>query len=63
LAPQPVSRLEPRLQAGIDRVVIRLGALIVVVAGLILAAIRYLPHGSRSECRFAVFGEAAAIGR
>lgn len=36
--------LELRLQARIDRVVVRLGTLIVAVAGLILAAIRYLPH-------------------
>jgi hypothetical protein len=36
--------LELSLQARIDRVVVRLGTLIVAVAGLILAAIRYLPH-------------------
>ncbi len=36
--------LELRLEARIDRVVVRLGSLMVVIAGLILAAIRYLPH-------------------
>jgi hypothetical protein len=36
--------LELSLHARIDRVVVRLGTLIVAVAGLILAAIRYLPH-------------------
>ncbi|HEY3910540.1 MAG TPA: hypothetical protein VGM07_11700 [Stellaceae bacterium] len=35
---------ELRLEARIDRTVIRLGSLIVVLAGVILAAIRYLPH-------------------
>jgi hypothetical protein len=40
--------LELRLQARIDRVVIRLGTLIVAVAGLILAAIRYLPPASHA---------------
>jgi len=40
-------RLQVRFEAmdrRIDRVVIRLGALIVALSGLILAAIRYLPH-------------------
>lgn len=36
--------LELRLAARIDRIVVRLGSLIVVLAGVILAAIRYLPH-------------------
>jgi hypothetical protein len=36
-------KLELRLKAEIDRVVIRLGALVVAVTGVILAAIRYLP--------------------
>lgn len=36
--------LELRLESRIDRVVMRLGSLIVVLAGVILAAIRYLPH-------------------
>jgi hypothetical protein len=36
--------LELRLEARIDRVVVRLGSLIVVLVGVLLAAIRYLPH-------------------
>jgi hypothetical protein len=28
----------------IDRIVVRLGSLMVILAGIILAAIRYLPH-------------------
>ena len=32
-----------RLKAEIDRVVVRLGALVLAVTGVILAAIRYLP--------------------
>ena len=36
--------LELRLEARIDRIVVRLGSLIVVLAGVILAAIRYLPR-------------------
>ncbi|MGH7029671.1 MAG: hypothetical protein ACREE9_18035 [Stellaceae bacterium] len=36
--------LELRLTARIDRIVTRLGSLIVVLAGVILAAIRYLPR-------------------
>ena len=36
---------EHRLEARIDRVVVRLGMLMVTLADLILAAIRYLPHG------------------
>lgn len=39
-----IRELELRLEARIDRIVIRLGSLIVVLAGVILAAIRYLPH-------------------
>jgi hypothetical protein len=35
--------LELRLEARIDRVVVRLGSLIVILTGIILAAIRYLP--------------------
>jgi hypothetical protein len=37
--------LELRLEARVDRVVVRLGSLVVILAGVILAAIRYLPHG------------------
>ncbi len=33
-----------RLEARIDRIVVRLGSLIVILAGIVLAAIRYLPH-------------------
>jgi 2-phosphoglycerate kinase len=36
--------LELRLEARIDRVVLRLGSLIVILNGIVLAAIRYLPH-------------------
>ncbi len=36
--------VELRLEARIDRIVVRLGSLIVVLGGVILAAIRYLPH-------------------
>jgi hypothetical protein len=36
--------LELRLEARIDRIVVRLGSLMVILAGTILAAIRYLPH-------------------
>ena len=35
--------LELRLEARIDRVVVRLGSLIVILTGVVLAAIRYLP--------------------
>ena len=34
---------ELRLEARIDRVVVRLGSLVVVVAGLLFVALRYLP--------------------
>lgn len=37
--------VELRLEARIDRVVVRLGSLVVILAGIVLAAIRYLPHG------------------
>ncbi|MGH7048172.1 MAG: hypothetical protein ACREE2_17490, partial [Stellaceae bacterium] len=37
--------VERRLEARIDRVVVRLGFLIVVLAGVMLAAIGYRPHG------------------
>jgi cell division ATPase FtsA len=36
--------LELRLEARIDRIVVRIGSLIVILAGIVLAAIRYLPH-------------------
>ncbi len=36
--------VELRLQARIDRIVVRLGSLIVILTGVVLAAIRYLPH-------------------
>jgi hypothetical protein len=36
--------LELRLEARIDRIVVRLGSLIVILTGVVLAAIRYLPH-------------------
>ncbi len=36
--------LELRLEARIDRIVVRLGSLMVVLAGVILAAVRFLPH-------------------
>ena len=38
-----LSELELRLKADIDRVVIRLGALVSALTGVVLAAIRYLP--------------------
>jgi hypothetical protein len=39
-----MAQLELRLEARIDRVVMRLGSLMVILTGVILAAIRYLPH-------------------
>ena len=36
--------VELSLEAKVDRTVVRLGSLIVILAGVILAAIRYLPH-------------------
>lgn len=39
-----MAQLELRLEARIDRVVLRLGSLIVILTGIVLAAIRYLPH-------------------
>ncbi len=36
--------VELRLETRVDRIVVRLGSLIVILAGIILAAIRYLPH-------------------
>lgn len=36
--------VELRLGSRIDRIVVRLGSLIVILAGIILAAIRYLPQ-------------------
>jgi hypothetical protein len=36
--------LELRLEGRIDRTAVRLGSLIVILSGVILAAIRYLPH-------------------
>lgn len=36
--------VELRLEARIDRVVVRLGSLMVILARIVLAAIRYLPH-------------------
>jgi hypothetical protein len=36
--------VELRLETRIDRTVVRLGSLMVILAGIILAAIRYLPH-------------------
>jgi hypothetical protein len=36
--------LELRLEGRIDRIVVRLGSVMVIPAGIILAAIRYLPH-------------------
>ncbi len=38
-----IAELELRLKAEIDRVVTRLGALVLALTGVILAAIRYLP--------------------
>jgi hypothetical protein len=32
------------MESRIDRVVVRLGSLIVILTGVVLAAIRYLPH-------------------
>ena len=39
-----MAQVELRLEARIDRVVLRLGSLIVILTGIVLAAIRYLPH-------------------
>ena len=39
-----IRELELRLEARIDRIVVRLGSLMVILAGVIFAAIRYLPH-------------------
>ena|SRR6516162_3124230 len=39
-----LKELELRLEVRIDRIVVRLGSVMVVLAGIILAAIRYLPH-------------------
>lgn len=36
--------VELRLEARIDRIVVRLGSLMVILAGIVVAAIRYLPH-------------------
>jgi hypothetical protein len=36
--------LELHLEGRIDRIVVRLGSVMVILAGIILAAIRYLPH-------------------
>jgi len=36
--------LELRLEVRIDRIVVRLGSVMVILVGIILAAIRYLPH-------------------
>jgi hypothetical protein len=36
--------VELRLGVRIDRIVVRLGSLMVILAGIILASIRYLPH-------------------
>lgn len=36
--------LELRVESRIDRIVVRLGSVMVILAGIILAAIRYLPH-------------------
>jgi hypothetical protein len=33
-----------RVEARLDRLEVRLGSLIVILSGIILAAIRYLPH-------------------
>ena len=38
-----IRELERRLEARIDRVVVRLGSLVVVVTGLLFVALRYLP--------------------
>jgi hypothetical protein len=45
LAKSDTRELELRLEARIDRIVVRLGSVMVTLAGIILAAIRYLPHG------------------
>jgi hypothetical protein len=39
-----IRELELRMDARIARVVVRLGSLIVILTGVVLAAIRYLPH-------------------
>jgi hypothetical protein len=39
-----IRELELRMESRIDRVVVRLGSLIVILTGVVLAAIRYLPH-------------------
>jgi hypothetical protein len=39
-----IRELELRLEGRIDRVVMRLGSGMVILAGIILAAVRYLPH-------------------
>ena len=39
-----IRELELRLEGRIDRVVMRLRSVMVIFAGIILAAIRYLPH-------------------
>ena len=39
-----LKELELRLEVRIDRIVVRLGSVMVVLVGIILAAIRYLPH-------------------
>jgi hypothetical protein len=36
--------LELRVESLIDRIVVRLGSVMVILAGIILAAIGYLPH-------------------
>jgi hypothetical protein len=43
---QDLRELELRLEARIDRVVIRLGGVVVVVAGLLFAALHYWPPHS-----------------
>ena len=43
---QDLRELELRLEARIDRVVVRLGGLVVIIAGLLFAALqRWPPHG------------------
>jgi hypothetical protein len=39
-----IREVELRLEARIDRIVVRLGSLMVILVGVVLAAIRYLPH-------------------
>jgi hypothetical protein len=39
-----IRELELSVEGRIDRIVVRLGSVMVVLAGIILAAIRYLPH-------------------